>query len=75
MPGGLQLALQPLLTALGWLLEKLTLGFLIYRSGKRSVARKAEENAIAAKDIQLREAIDAPKTRDELVQRVRKSGL
>ena len=67
--------LQPLLTALGWMLGKITLGWLIYRSGKISVFRKADEDAIAAKEIQLQEAVDAPKTRDDLVKRVRESGL
>ena len=66
--------LQPVLSALGWLLTKLTFGWLIYRQGKLSVYRKQADAAIRAKDKQLKAAIDAPKTKDELLDRLRKSG-
>ena len=66
--------LQPVLAALGWLLTKITFGWLVYRQGKLSVYRKQADAVIRAKDRQFRDVIDAPRTRDELVERLRKSG-
>lgn len=67
--------LSPLLSALGWLASKLAFGWLIWRNGRLSVYRETADTTLKAKDRQLEAALNAPRTRDELVDRVRKSGL
>jgi hypothetical protein len=71
----MQLFLQALVAGLGWLLDKATFGWLMYRAGKWHVRQRQDAAALKARAAQLEAAIDTPKGRDELVDRVRKSGL
>jgi hypothetical protein len=49
--------------------------FLIARASLAKVRERLYRRSRAARDEQLRAALEAPKTRDELVEKVRREGL
>jgi hypothetical protein len=67
--------LQALLAALGWAAGKFGLLILVWRAGRARALRRAGEAGREARDRQLDAAIDAPRTRADLVERVRRTGL